>query len=213
MAKNSLTRVSNALSRHGFLMLTDAAFPNVATLIAGQPIKGSWWGHAKGNEIFNTTNEFCDRAEVLCTKFLSGKVCFVHLDWWTDLINVARDKGSWQTATLSTAAKQLLRLVEDEQTLRSDALPKSFIEKYGKPQGAIKELEKKLLVQYDQVHTETGNHAKVISTWNHWCESRGFYLASVCSEEAMARIEGQVTRLNNEFGAAAKVPWPNSNPK
>ncbi len=59
MSRSSLAKIEAALKHHGILMLADASFPSVAALIVGEPIKGSWWGHPKGNEIFNSTNELC----------------------------------------------------------------------------------------------------------------------------------------------------------
>ena len=38
-------KVLAALGEFGLLMVSDRAFPSVSGLIAGEPVKGSWWSH------------------------------------------------------------------------------------------------------------------------------------------------------------------------
>ena len=49
-------------------MLLESArgpIPNVAELVAGAPIKGSWWGHPAGHTIFDAINELADSPDVV----------------------------------------------------------------------------------------------------------------------------------------------------
>ena len=39
--------------------------PNLAEQISGEKIKGSWWGHPKGNEIFLCSRAIRESADVL----------------------------------------------------------------------------------------------------------------------------------------------------
>src|SRR4029079_7529978 len=48
--------------------------PNVAELVAGEPIKGSWWGHSRGHEIFAELNALDDSPDVVRMRLLDGKV-------------------------------------------------------------------------------------------------------------------------------------------
>jgi hypothetical protein len=38
-------RVRLALREHGLLLQSDIALPNVAALVAGETVRGSWWAH------------------------------------------------------------------------------------------------------------------------------------------------------------------------
>ncbi len=62
------------LRRLGLLLETDARLPSVASLIAGEPISGSWWSHAFAQNIFATLVQFEDHRDVMFTKLISGKV-------------------------------------------------------------------------------------------------------------------------------------------
>ena len=47
--------------------------PNLAAAIAGERIRGSWWGHPKGRSIFAATRAVRDSPDVLVCKLLGGK--------------------------------------------------------------------------------------------------------------------------------------------
>ena len=63
--------------------------PNLVEAIVGAPVKGSWWGHAKGKEIFNLLNALRDTGEVLVCRLVGGKVTYVHRDAWPALVRLA----------------------------------------------------------------------------------------------------------------------------
>ena len=63
--------------------------PNLAEFVAGERIRGSWWGHAKGQEIFRTINHVVDSGEVLVCPLIDGKVTFVHRRLWPALVRLA----------------------------------------------------------------------------------------------------------------------------
>jgi hypothetical protein len=63
--------------------------PNLAEFVAGGPIRGSWWGHAKGQDIFVAANHVVDSGEVLVCRLLDGKVTFVHRRLWPALVRLA----------------------------------------------------------------------------------------------------------------------------
>jgi len=69
-------------SRLGLLLETDARLPSVASLIAGEPIRGSWWAHARAHEIFAALGQFDDHRDAMFTKLISGKVTLVHRKLW-----------------------------------------------------------------------------------------------------------------------------------
>ena len=65
--------------------------PNLAEAVVGRRIRGSWWGHAKGKEIFWLTRAVRDSADVLVCRLVGGKVTYVHRRLWPALVRVARN--------------------------------------------------------------------------------------------------------------------------
>ena len=63
--------------------------PSLATLIAGETVRGSWWGHAKSHEIFAATRLIRARRDVLVCRLIDGKVTFVHRRLWPALVRLA----------------------------------------------------------------------------------------------------------------------------
>ena len=63
--------------------------PSLAEAIAGGPIRGSWWGHAKGRMIFQAAQAVCKSPEVLVCKLIDGKVTYVHRRLWPALVKLA----------------------------------------------------------------------------------------------------------------------------
>jgi len=63
--------------------------PNLAEAIAGGPIRGSWWGHQKGREIFRATRAVRDSPDVLVCRLLDGKVTYIHRRLWPAIIRLA----------------------------------------------------------------------------------------------------------------------------
>src|SRR3954469_6222082 len=63
--------------------------PNVAELVAGEPIKGSWWGHRAGHAIFEAINALADSPDVVRLRLVNGKVTLVHRRVWPALVRVA----------------------------------------------------------------------------------------------------------------------------
>jgi hypothetical protein len=63
--------------------------PNVAELVAGEPIRGSWWSHPSSHEIFAALNVLCGSPDVVRLRLLDGKVTLVHRRLWPALVRVA----------------------------------------------------------------------------------------------------------------------------
>lgn len=54
---NVLVNVMAVLREQGMLLASATGpIPNVAELVAGEPIRGSWWAHPQGHEIFAVLN-------------------------------------------------------------------------------------------------------------------------------------------------------------
>ena len=63
--------------------------PNLAEYVAGEPIRGSWWGHASGHEIFAVLSRVLNSPDVIATRLVNGKVTLIHRRLWPALVRVA----------------------------------------------------------------------------------------------------------------------------
>jgi hypothetical protein len=61
----------------------------VHAAIAGEPIRGSWWGHARGREIFAVTRAIRDNPDVLVCRLIDGKITYVHRRLWPVLVRLS----------------------------------------------------------------------------------------------------------------------------
>jgi hypothetical protein len=64
--------------------------PSLAAVIAGGPISGSWWTHARSREIFALTRAVRDCSEVLVCRLVEGKITYVHQRLWPALVRVSK---------------------------------------------------------------------------------------------------------------------------
>jgi hypothetical protein len=95
------------VERHGIvLQAARGPLPNLAETIAGGAIRGSWWGHPKGKEIFRAVKAIGASPNVLVCKLVQGKITYVHRRLWPALIKLA-----------SQFRKEQLAKVWDEHTL------------------------------------------------------------------------------------------------
>jgi hypothetical protein len=58
-------------------------------MVAGEKIRGGWWGHPAGREIFRVTRLLRSSAEVLTCCLLDGKITYVHRRLWPALVRMA----------------------------------------------------------------------------------------------------------------------------
>jgi hypothetical protein len=63
--------------------------PSLAEAVANGPIKGNWWSHRKGKEIFALTRFVRDCEDVLVCRAAGGKITFVHRRLWPALVRLA----------------------------------------------------------------------------------------------------------------------------
>jgi hypothetical protein len=78
------------IEKSGVVLLSaNGAVPRLTEAIAGEPIKGSWWGHAKGHEIFDVLQIVAESESVLFCRLIGGKVTLVHKRLWPALVSAA----------------------------------------------------------------------------------------------------------------------------
>jgi hypothetical protein len=63
--------------------------PNVAELIAGEPISGSWWAHPASHAIFAAINKVADSPDVVRLRLVNGKITLVHRGVWPAVVRVS----------------------------------------------------------------------------------------------------------------------------
>jgi hypothetical protein len=63
--------------------------PSLAEAIVGGPIRGSWWAHPKGKEIYRVAAAISENEDVLVCKLVEGKVTYVHRRLWPALVKLA----------------------------------------------------------------------------------------------------------------------------
>jgi hypothetical protein len=89
------------VARHGVVLASARGpVPSVAEAVAGEPIRGSWWGHQRGHDIFRALSAIDDSADVLCFKLVAGKVTFVHRRMWPALVCLADEIGRDRLAAI-----------------------------------------------------------------------------------------------------------------
>lgn len=182
-----------ALEQHGLLLKQDKKLPSVVTLVAGEPVSGSWWSHEKSTEMFHVLEALAEHEDVAVAKLVAGKDTFVHRNLFAALAGVGMSGEPWQTDGLSEEAEALLHEIqfENEQLAKGDV---------------ARELERRLLVASAQVHTEDGKHAKALWSWHHWRGTREVYGRRVPPARAKRTIEEAVAALAGD-GKLPKLPW------
>lgn len=80
----------NYVKKHGIVLESaDGPVPSLAQAVAGGRIRGSWWGHPKGHEIFALTRKLRNSKEILVCRLVDGKVTYVHRRLWPAVVRLA----------------------------------------------------------------------------------------------------------------------------
>ena len=204
--KKQFDKVFSRLHEFGFLLLTDSSLPSVSRLVADAPVRGSWWSHEKAQEIFAVSEMLEDHPDVLIVKLISEKVTFVHRELWGHVYSIGVAREDWQLKNLTPVAKQLLKTLDAEGCLQTNKL-----KKFGpKPGDAARELERRLLLHANQIHTESGAHAKVIETWDTWAQRAGFRPRAKSPATARRSLGKRLNEINANFGGDGRLPWPSN---
>jgi len=189
-------RVVGALQENKLLLQTDPYLPNVCALVAGAPIRGSWWAHPLSHDIFRVNCELAEHPDVLVTKLVSGKITYVNRKLWSAVITAGRAREPWQLDQLTKQALTLLGKV-DRGRVEPDR-------KWGK---AAAELERFLLVYSEQFHSQSGAHLKRLESWDSWLDRTGFVPAKMTAEQARHALDEVIESLNHRFHGCGRLPW------
>jgi hypothetical protein len=78
------------VEKHGIVMqAARSSFPSLAEAVAGARIRGSWWSHPKGKDIFRAAQAVSESPDVLVCKLVEGKITYVHRRLWPALVTLA----------------------------------------------------------------------------------------------------------------------------
>jgi hypothetical protein len=206
-AEKAFDRVLGKLRRNGLLLESDSALPSVVRIVVGERIEASWWGHRDGHLIFNVMKRLRSSPEILEAKLISGKVTLIYKTLWPELFAVGSSRDRWQMVNLSTDAKRLFDLVEKKGKARSDEI----LWRGKAPIGdSVRELEKRLLLHSEEIHTAKGSHAKIIRSWRHLANESANPMTPVNVESAKEKFETLVGQMNKEHDAHGRLPWPHT---
>lgn len=178
------------LHTSGILLQQDLLLPNVVTLIAGTPVRGSWWTHSASHRIYACLNEITQHPDVLVTRLVRGKITFVHRRLWPAVLTVACSQMPWQLAGLSASAHKLYEEVERQGTLLSSG-------------PTAKEIARRLLVHDEVVHTPAGHHELRLESWSLWAE-RVTCPRMPTASEGQQQLEATLRALG---GTITMLPW------
>jgi hypothetical protein len=200
-ARETLARIEKEFGRIGLLLQHDRDLPSVTTLVVGKPIKGSWWGHRRGKEIYALLEEFHEGAGALSAKLVNGKITYVHRRLWSAFLELTMHGQRTRVRLLSVAAKSLHKVVTDETIVRVDELAATGFASAKELAGAARELEESVLVHGDSIHTASGAHTKVLQSWPGWVSANGVTRSKTYSlsrarrefAEALHRLQGEST--------------------
>ena len=198
--------VFRELKKWGLLLESDPKLPSVCRIITGEPMKGSWWSHPMAQTIFQVNERLDDHPDVLMAKLLAGKVTFVHRQFWPALLAVATSREPWQIRNLPDTAQKVLKFLKNAESVRSDELRIGTIGRKELNE-SVRILERRLLIHSEQVHTESGAHAKVLESWESWAASARLKVGEMPVAEAKKSLEQRVQELNKRFDGKATLPW------
>jgi hypothetical protein len=184
------------LARLGLLLEHDLALPSATALLAGAPIRGSWWGHAQGQRIYAALEAFADGEGSLVVKAVDGKRTYVHRALWPALLVLARSEEAARRGELQPLARRLLERVMETDNVRLDALVASGFAPSKELTKAGAELEAALLLHASSVHTESGAHTKLYRSWRAWAAQSGVNPDAVTLTEARDSLTRAFERLS-----------------
>lgn len=172
-----VTRLLLALGDKGLLLTQDKALPNVVGILTGESLRNSRWSHPKAHLIFSVLSELADHPDVLFTKLLYRKDTLVHRSLWPAVLTVGNARNQWQ--------------VQGGEPIRGVGAP-------------VKELEGRLLVTTQEIHTESGRHEMALESWQAWSR-RVSCPPWIPDAHARKALEDAAFRLGAPL---TSLPWP-----
>jgi hypothetical protein len=207
MITDAFERALGVVREYGLLLVSDPQLPCVAAIVAGEPVRGSWWGHPRGGDIYQVCLLLDAHAELSDAKLISSKVTYVHQRLWPALAAVGSAREPWQTAGLSPLATRLLTLLLEVGVVQTDDVNELEAPSRKALGDAAHELENTLLAHGESVHTSAGAHAKRLETWPHWATRLAMRQPWPSAGAGKALLAAAWARLHSEFSGRGRLPW------
>lgn len=194
------------LGTRGLLLVHDHVFPSLTRMTIGEPIHGSWWAHPLSNDVYMVSQQLQHSGDVVMTKLVSGKETYLHRRLWPHLVAIGLSRAPWQLDGLSASARHMLADVDREGDIRMDQYHSSRSRKELGEEARM--LAWRMLAYADDVHTNSGAHARRLRTWQSWAKEREVALDRLPSaKDAQREFERIVEVANVECSASAFLPW------
>jgi len=202
IAAAAYRRALAALRRHGILLQADARLPSVSSIVAGAPVRGSWWAAPEAHAIYDVCQRLDHHADVALARLVCGKLTYMHRSLWPALAVAGIAREPWKTEGLSEPTRRLLAMVRRGGEVRTDELPPPTSASW---LPAARDLEQRLLVHGEEFHTARGAHAKRLETWERWAGRAGVVPNSMAVAEARALLGAALAGVNVD--GSGWLPW------
>ncbi len=206
-ARRALPAVRRELERRRLLLIADARLPSIAAIVARGPVTGSWWSHPLAHEIYDVCQWLEAQPEIARLKLVAGKVTFVHRSLFASVAAVGSAREPWQMRALTPGARRLLARCNARGIVRLDELAPRSREAAKARSKSASELELRLLVRSDDVHTATGAHVRRLWSWPAWRASLAPVPDAISVASGRAALEAAVAGLGRVTGRRALLPW------
>jgi hypothetical protein len=194
-----------ALELYGVLLIHDNVLPSATSAITGESIRGSWWGHDKGNLIYAILEDL--GGDVDCCKLVKGKDTLIVKRFWPALSAIGVSRQAWQLTGLGPAGKWMLeQVVAHGERGQSELAKAKAIPGIG---AVMTDLQKRILVYGHSEHTAAGLHQKTLKSWPAWQKDRHIAAHDVPPVDAAIAIFQDAVR---SWGTDAEslFPWGKS---
>jgi hypothetical protein len=199
--------VRREIVQGGILPFSDPVAPSLVSIVAGEHVSGSWWGHPAGQSIYQVAESLEAAIDVAVLKLWKRKQTLIHRRLWPALVRVGAARSAWQLNGLTEVSRRLLAQIDRLGSIRSDQLPIDFEKGYHGYRTALRALEGRMLVCTRSVHTNTGAHALEGESWASWAARTRTpkFKGSVLSAERL--LEEAAQHLTPETDSRRFLPW------
>ncbi len=207
MVRRGVAACAATLEDAGILLVQDATLPSVTTIVTGAPVRGSWWAHEQAHSIFDVLQDL--EAHATIAKLVARKQTLVHRRRWAELAAVGGERAAWQLDGLAPDAAALVDDVDAaDPPVRADAItidgPRSRAD-------VVRDVERRLLLQVADVHTDSGRHVKQLQPWSRWVAAES--VPTPLPDPATARAAFEAVVASSAPARASKLlPWPLEDP-
>jgi hypothetical protein len=78
------------VKEHGVVLeRSHGPVPCLVEAIAGEPIRGSWWSHPRGRQIFRVLGAVADSPDILRCRLVNDKITYAHRRVWPALVRLS----------------------------------------------------------------------------------------------------------------------------